>query len=137
MRALLAFLVVPLIFPFQMDPPTMAAIPCRSLEAPALNRFQIRYHWRQNNKRWFDNRLPDLNLDHIRYANLGDFLATVTCSGDPELSFDTRVQFSDLLIRQLLLHEMTHVATMDCVHGPKFQAEIQRLARAGAFDDLL
>ena len=132
----LVLLLVPFFLSPPAFPPDMAAAPCVVYPA-ALNRFQIRDAWKQNNKRWFSGKLPELKPDNIRFVNLGDNLATVTCNDEPRLSIDTRIQFSDFVIRQLLLHEMAHVSSKDCVHGPYFQREMRRLVVAGAWDELL
>ena len=132
----LVLLLVPFFLSPPAFPPDMAAAPCVIYPA-ALNRFQIRDEWKKNNKRWFLGKLPELKPDNVYFADMKDFLATVTCSTEPRLTISTKIQFSDLLMRQVLLHEMAHVSSKDCVHGPYFQREMRRLVVAGAWDELL
>jgi len=110
--------------------------PCKP-EPPALNRFQVRELWRENNRLYFGGKVPDIALEDIRYQYLGQNLGVVTCWPKPTLKIDTRIQFSERLVSSVLLHEMAHVASQDCVHGPQFQNELKRLIRIGAFDEIL
>jgi hypothetical protein len=81
--------------------------------------------------------LPD-EID-ILYAPVEGCFADVTPCKALEfvLRIDPRFAHDSRTVRITLLHEMAHIKLSPYrTHGPKFEAEMQRLAAAGAFKGL-
>jgi predicted metal-dependent hydrolase len=86
------------------------------------------------NRLHFRSRLPRAIC---RFGRLSDCIAQVTFSDPPQIVVHTRIKrFSKKLVLFSLLHEMAHLSSGDAGHGPKWQREMRRLARSGAFDTL-
>ncbi|MCI0563381.1 MAG: hypothetical protein MN733_33310 [Nitrososphaera sp.] len=131
--AYLLLLILPLQFPVFKNLP-LECFP----EPPALNRFEIQKQWKENNTLWFKGKMATVKLENIHYVQMDDILAVVTCDAGEavELFFNKRLQFSERLLRWSLLHEQAHVSVNDCTHGAYFTAEVKRLVKVGAFDDI-
>lgn len=57
--------------------------------------------------------------------------------GEDEIAISTDLKKGTKLWKFTLLHEMCHLKHgVTAGHGPKFEAEMLRLARAGAFEGL-
>ena|ERR1700744_668168 len=97
---------------------------------------QLRRWYREYNQKWFSGELPE-DTD-VLYAPIegthGDALGHADQSViriNPACAIDSRI------IRMTLLHEMVHVALWPYnTHGARFEAEMLRLAAAGAFKGL-
>jgi hypothetical protein len=100
--------------------------------------------YNQYNKKYFGNQLPKIK---VHYASPAQFvkrkLGKTTCAAT---LYDENHKPVAIVIKKFkrkaygyiksdLLHEMVHVALPFRVdHGPRFQAEMLRLAMAGAFE---
>lgn len=87
--------------------------------------------YRRHNKHWFRGRLPQCRVrwsKHLR--DMAEY------DGDQSIKINAAFKDWPGAWNMSLLHEMAHVATRsECIeHGPRFKAEMLRLARAGAFD---
>lgn len=103
-----------------------------------LSDAELRRWYRQYNRRWFADELPD-DID-VLYAPVDGLCGEVSEgeAGDlivrinPAYALDTRIA------RITLLHEMAHIKLWPKRnHGTVFQRELQRLAIAGAYKGLL
>lgn len=100
---------------------------------------QLHRLYRRLNRKWFSNKLPHdtivaweprLNRIPIQ-AQLVDEDEPLVILHNPHLRHLTN------LVEFNMLHEMAHIATLNKEsddHGPRFQREMMRLARAGAFE---
>jgi hypothetical protein len=98
--------------------------------------------YNQYNKKFFGNKLPNIT---VGFASPGELLkqglGKKTCAvtlfdkHQPIAIYVKRYKRKEWpYIKSDLLHEMAHVALPFRVnHGPRFQAEMLRLAQAGAF----
>jgi hypothetical protein len=93
--------------------------------------------FRTFNRRYFGNQLPPRTRLNFHEADgywgwvLGDAKDSCTLSMHHHCKADSRVG------RIFLLHEMVHIHLDPYpFHGPRFEAEMRRLANEGAFQDL-
>ena len=108
---------------------------------PKLRRWYLQF-----NRQWFNGDLPDdvtVYWDPVSaQAECWSVLAIPgTRDHEPIVDFiiriDPRMSFSRALAKWALLHEMAHVKLYPNLnHGPKFHAEMLRLANCGAFRKL-
>ena len=100
---------------------------------------RLRRWYRTFNLKWWAGELPeDVELffgtcegDEGMYAYCEDY-ADEKVEGF-EICIDHRFEHDSRILKWWLLHEMAHLKVSGCGHGPAFQAEMQRLALAGAF----
>lgn len=95
---------------------------------------ELQQMYRHFNKKWFKNRLPK-NL-RIAYANIDGLGITNFEAEKPKsIQISQRIQWSLSETAMTLFHEMVHVSLPyhSREHGRKFQREMLRLAKAGAF----
>lgn len=93
----------------------------------------LRRLYREYNRRWFHGRLPAAD---IRFARIdpGDLGVCLVFAGTPEIRISTDIRRWTKTVKCTLLHEMAHVALPVRVeHGPRFEREMLRLAKLGAF----
>ena len=99
---------------------------------------ELRRLFRQYNRLYFSGKLPRAD---IRFAGMDkeNYLGfCVFFAGVPEVRINKRIRRWPKMVRMTLLHEMCHVALpRRAEHGPRFQREIARLVRDGAFIGLL
>jgi hypothetical protein len=102
-----------------------------------MNNKQLRFWYRRYNKKWFQNKLPEITL---RFAKpdknwLGD---TVFLGTDPEyIAISKEIKNWNRVVRMILLHEMVHVSLpVRITHGLRFEARMRSLARRKAFSGL-
>lgn len=83
------------------------------------------------NSCYFGSRLPeDMELSWARLkADMGYCDST-------EIVLDRRLKRWPRVALSTLLHEMAHLSSGAAGHGPKFQKEMLRLAKVGAFKDI-
>lgn len=99
---------------------------------PQLKRLYLRL-----NKAWFGNRLPaDTICVWSRALNHEPLQAELDDEAEPLIIRHNPVlrRFENLIIYNTL-HELAHIATLSekTPHGPRWQREMLRLAKAGAF----
>src|SRR5450631_196954 len=86
------------------------------------------------NRKYFQGRLPDIA---VRFAKISRVLLGVsTRIGDEWVVVEISKELKgwNRLTRCILLHEMAHVSLpIKIMHGPKFEKEMRRIAKAGAF----
>jgi hypothetical protein len=88
--------------------------------------------YRYYNRKYFFNSLPALGEFELRWDDIPGSVMGM-CSED-EIVISTKYQREGALWQMTLLHEMCHMKLgTRAGHGPKFQAEMLRLAQAGAF----
>jgi hypothetical protein len=84
------------------------------------------------NRKYFNDEVPHSTT--VTWAPLngdnGDYI-------DGAIHIDTTLQGSPRLAKIIMLHEMIHAHNPRLTHGKRFQAEIRRLAEAGAYAQLL
>lgn len=100
-----------------------------------LTNKKLKYWYRRYNKKFWKNRLPEIP---VRFANIKDLGQTHFEGHEPVyIQIKREMKFSRALSLMTLLHEQVHVFLPDrIIHGPKFEAQMLRLARAGAFKGL-
>lgn len=104
-------------------------------ERTPLTPRRLRRWYRRFNRRYFDNKLPPripLKLVEANRGYLsGDTHETCVLAINEAYYWDTGIG------RMTMLHEMVHLKLFPYPgHGPKFQEEMKRLARLGAFEHL-
>jgi hypothetical protein len=89
--------------------------------------------YRQYNRRWFDDQLPD-DVDCL-FSPVDDCYGLVQQAGGGWLlQINPKYSMEGRLWRLTLLHEMVHLHLNPYLrHGLRFQEEMQRLAASGAF----
>lgn len=89
--------------------------------------------FREYNRRWFDNSLPD-DVDCL-FSPVDDCYGLVLqTEGNWLLQINPKYAMEGRLWRLTLLHEMSHLRLHPYrLHGKKFQEEMKRLAVMGAF----
>lgn len=112
---------------------------------PALKKIYNEY-----NKRWFGGKLPV--AVKIYWGKDGECLGQVEYEGvvrrtnalqkyekaDIEIVLNKATRKFPRIFRTTILHECCHVKLLpNRHHGDKFQQEIRRLVRIGAYNDLL
>lgn len=97
----------------------------------------LRWFYALFNKRYFSGKLPDVYLHHVKLAR-NDYGITHFLKGCPVLTvINKSLKHHQKHTLMTLLHEMGHIKLgVRVKHGPKFQREMRRLARLGAFDPL-
>ncbi len=94
-------------------------------------------HWFQHyNKKYFRGKLPkcQVRFRKVEDNDLGQ------CEMDikiPLIDINPALGKWRVIVKTTLLHEMVHISLSSRVeHGPRFQREMLRLAKAGAFKGL-
>lgn len=88
------------------------------------------------NRKYFNNLLP-LSDTIIKWASVWPYLGDY---GDNEIRIERRIRTWTRTWKLTLLHEMAHQKIGDrekAAHGKLFKAEMRRLARIGALDNLI
>ncbi len=83
------------------------------------------------NRRFWKGKLPrDVQVRWKRGLSVAAWY-----DGDRLITINSYLKGWECLVKMTLLHEMAHVSTRsECQeHGPRWQAEMRRLARDGAF----
>jgi hypothetical protein len=102
---------------------------------------KLRQEFDKIDERFFDNRLDLINVQFKDIAPDGMYNMNTG-----EITIDSKLRKHLTLVLIVLLHEMAHASLdlqgyrgyrEDDGHGMLFQAELDRLYRAGAFDGLL
>lgn len=94
------------------------------------------------NRKWFGGKLPGSTV--VRWARSKKDLkfeceskTVLACADNETIVMSPWMKGSTNLCRFTMLHEMVHVKLPPIAgHGPRFQKEMHRLARAGAFAKL-
>ena len=88
--------------------------------------------YRYYNRRYFGNLLPNPPEVRVHWARLQSELGYQL---EDEIVLNRRYRHCNALWRMTLLHEMVHLKLPPRApdHGRRFQREMLRLARAGAF----
>ena len=96
----------------------------------------LRRWYREFNRKWFADELPH-DVD-IFYAPLNDTIAEMTWdeAGTPVIRIYPIFSICSRMVRLAILHEQAHIHLRSTSHGPLFQAEMVRLAKAGAMKGL-
>lgn len=106
----------------------------------ALSHKVLRRAYLRFNAKWFDGRLPE-SMEVLFTPLDGETHACCIldrASGAVEsIKIDPMYAVCIHLWKQSLLHEMAHVASGDYTHGARFNKEISRLFKAGAYRGLL
>jgi hypothetical protein len=98
-----------------------------------MNNKGLQTYYRLYNKQYFRNKLPrdaKVHFRKIKWLGEADVYRGKIC-------ISKRTKWSKSISLMTLLHEMVHLKRPrgEC-HGPGFQKEMLRLAKAGAFKDL-
>jgi hypothetical protein len=93
----------------------------------------LEYTYRKFNKKYFKNSLPkDIDL---RFGHTPGLLGYQL--GEEIVLSKDKAYRRESIWKGTLLHEMCHLkVTERADHGPKFQTEMLRLAKLGAFKDI-
>ena len=96
----------------------------------------LRRWYREFNRKWWADELPH-DAD-VFYAPLGDTIADLwyDAAQTPVIRIDPIFSICSRMVRLALLHEMAHIRLRSPSHGAVFQAEMLRLAAAGAMKGL-
>ncbi len=102
----------------------------------ALDTRKLRRWYRDYNHRFFGDSLPaDALIECVRIE--GCWGRAMVSDGRPVIHLSPRCRVCRSVAKMTLLHEMAHVKLWPVTtHGPQFQAEMQRLAAAGAMKGL-
>lgn len=97
---------------------------------------QLRRWYRDANQRWFGGKLPD-DVD-LFWAPHDGCSGMAWQEGDGFVILINPAYALDFHVARLtLLHEMAHLALWPYrKHGPRFEAEMRRLAKSGAMKGL-
>lgn len=114
--------------------------PARFIDAPELHE-----KYDEFNETYFNSRLPVVRIGYYPDIEGMDgedaYGCTIHLSGykhTTHILLNPYFRGWSKTTEATLLHEMIHVKMPKRVgHGPKFQRELRRLIREGAFDDLL
>lgn len=103
----------------------------------------LRERYDKYNKKYFGNQLPKetrVEWRQIRKSHGGDFLAMPSGAVGIFINPHLRKSRTEKYALLTLLHEMCHLnlwcQKIRAHHGPKFQAEMKRLAKLGAFEKI-
>lgn len=97
---------------------------------------ELQFFYRRYNKEYFNNRLPDVDEVTVRYG-------VINAIGQQcgfEIIINKKFRKYPSICLATLLHEQVHLLLDEDEshntepHGRKFQKEMRRLARIGAFD---
>ncbi len=97
----------------------------------------LRRWYRKHNRKWWADGLPH-DVD-IFYAPMSDTIADLDWdeADTPVIRIDPLYAMCSRTVQLHMLHEMAHIALRPLRgHGAAFQAEMQRLAMAGAMKGL-
>ncbi len=98
---------------------------------------QLKRWYREFNRKWWADELPhDVDL---LYAPMRETVAELDHdqAGTPVIRIDPLFSICPRMVCLALLHEMAHIRLRPLRgHGATFQAEMQRLAQAGAMKGL-
>jgi len=102
--------------------------------------------YRHYNRKYFANKLPKHTLVGWASRMSGPTtIAEAICmiGMDPAIRIRRKISDNNSLVRMSMLHEMVHIKLHYLTpgghkveHGPRFQAEMLRLAKKGAFAKL-
>jgi predicted metal-dependent hydrolase len=102
--------------------------------------YRLKKQYRAYNQKYFGGKLPDV---WVRWAEDNDDLKSecqakklLACADGHGIIFNPWMKGKRNLQRFTLLHEMVHVKYPEHYHGPRFQKEMMRLAKLGAFAKL-
>lgn len=102
-----------------------------------MTNVQLKRWYRRYNRLYFGGKLPRLT---VRFEKMHlDFLGLSTSIGGKWVLIELSKEIKKWprLARQILLHEMVHVSLPQTVmHGPRFEKQMLRLAKASAFKGL-
>jgi hypothetical protein len=89
------------------------------------------------NKKYFGGQLPDVGVKWKRYRNADRGCMGICWPEDIEINAAHKSWKKVWGIT--LIHEMAHLATVEekAQHGPKWEKEMKRLFKMGAFQGLL
>ena len=98
-----------------------------------MTNLELRSWYRYYNRLYFDGELPRCVVQFKKMrGDLGH-----TFWGDDRIYINEELKAWDRIARTTLLHEMVHVyLPKEVNHGHRFQREMLRLAKAGAFKGL-
>lgn len=99
---------------------------------------KLKAYYKRYNKKYFGGKLPDINIRFGETHRKFVIAETIFLGGHPSsIVIYRKFKRWDKIVLQSLLHEMVHVSLpVKIVHGPKFEAEMQRLAKLGAFKNV-
>ena len=102
-------------------------------------KWTLKKYYQRFNRIYFGNKLPDIPVKFEETARKGVVGETTFFGSCPvRISISPNIRYWDKIVLQVLLHECAHVALPANVqHGPRFDREIARLFRAGAFRGLM
>lgn len=111
----------------------------RPASDPQLRRWYLAF-----NRAWFNSELPDDVtlfwepahgcIGECERDNYGGVFRL--SESDIVVRLDPTIRFSETIAKLTLLHEMCHIKLPRANHGPRFQAEMLRLAQLGALRKL-
>jgi hypothetical protein len=92
---------------------------------------ELLWWYKKYNRKYFGGKLPAIK---IKFSKLAVNTLAEVWYEEREIYISNWIKTSDLLVRMNILHEMVHLSLpVGCHHGPKFEKEMLRLAKAGAF----
>ena len=98
----------------------------------------LRRYFLSFNRRYFSGKLPlATTINWVKMVRDKDNIAS--CHSDPpRIVVSSRLKTMRSVALMILLHEMAHLATdrEKPMHGPRWHAEMMRLAKIGAFRKL-
>lgn len=100
--------------------------------------------YREYNRKYFGNRLPDVFIDFTTPRDLAkNGLGKATCAvtflkgySRPAIFISRNPLKTWRYVKSDLLHEMCHVARPRADHGQAFEEEMLRIAKMGAFKNI-
>jgi len=106
-----------------------------------MRNYELRYWYDLFNKKYFGKKLPRIPVRFrkcITKHAMAESDFRIPSNEPVEIRIDPYLNKHSKSVIVCLLHEMCHVSTAvkykrRCGHGPKFQQEIERLYRAGAY----
>jgi hypothetical protein len=105
------------------------------LRRTSINNSRLTKAYKQYNRRYFGNKLPDPSEVKVIWEDLGEQLMGL--QDEDVITINSKHRRINPVWRGTLLHEMVHLKCPKRVnHGPKFQKEMMRLARLGALKDV-
>jgi predicted metal-dependent hydrolase len=95
---------------------------------------QLRQWFRRYNRKYFGGKLPEVSIRFEKMNRLYLGWSIRMGSEWTGIEIAKTMQGWPKLVRCILLHEMVHVSLpTKLLHGPRFEKEMLRLAKAGAF----
>jgi predicted metal-dependent hydrolase len=99
--------------------------------------WKLKTWYKRYNRKYFRGKLPPISLRFAKTEKAVFGYTNFRGNKPIAIIISQRIRYWDRLVKQVLLHEMCHVGLSPRIeHGPKFEAEMRRLARAGAFRGL-